>query len=290
MTVTKGDKMNIKFKISSDENQLPEKEIHKVFEKHLDQLEEGLTFIDREVKIGTGDIDTLALDESGRPVFIEYKIDEKFASNGLIQLMDYLSWFIKIESNFLALREYITKRKTDIEGKTISNDIRLTLIISNVDDDRIKNACYSIRNQVQIYTYQVLKENEDITIIPQLILDNSKVEGTITDPTTEENLIKEHKKLEALYKDVKGFVTSLGDDVLLYAKGGVIRIKRRKQFLIIRFRKRWLMLDMDAGREITDDRFKPWKDSDWGYVNISNTNEFDQHVKDWVKSAYERAE
>lgn len=288
--MTEGDKVNIKFKVSSDEIQLPEKEIHMLFEKHLGQLEEGLTFIDREVKIGTGDIDTLALDESGRPVFIEYKIDEKFASNGLIQLMDYLSWFIKIESNFLALREYITKRKTDIEGKTISNDIRLTLIISNVDDDRVKNACYSIRNQVQIYTYQVLKENEDITIIPQLILDNSKVEGTITDPTTEENLIIEHKKLEALYKDVKVFVTSLGDDVLLYAKGGNIRIKRRKQFLIIRFRKRWLMLDMDAGREITDDRFKHGKDSDWGYVNISNTNEFDQHVKDWVKSAYERAE
>ena len=282
--------MNIKFKVSSDEIQLPEKEIHMLFEKHLGQLEEGLTFIDREVKIGTGDIDTLALDESGRPVFIEYKIDEKFASDGLIQLMDYLSWFIKIESNFLALREYITKRKSDIEGKTISNDIRLILVISNVDDDRPKNACYSIRNQVQIYTYQVLKENEDITIIPQLILDNSKIERTIEDTTTEENLIKEHKKLEAPYNDVKVFISSLGDDVLLYAKGGEIRVKRRKNFLIIRFRKRWLMLDMDAGREITDDRFKPWKDSDWGYVNISNTKEFDQHVKDWVKRAYERAE
>jgi hypothetical protein len=288
--VTEGDKVNIKFKVSSDETQLPEKEIHMLFEKHLGQLEEGLTFIDREVKIGTGDIDTLALDESGRPVFIEYKIDEKFASDGLIQLMDYLSWFIKIESNFLALREYITKRKSDIEGKTISNDIRLILVISNVDDDRLKNACYSIRNQVQIYTYQVLKEKEDITIIPQLILDNSKIERTIEDTTTEENLIKEHKKLEALYNDVKVFVSSLGDDFLLYAKGGEIRVKRRKQFLIIRFRKRWLMLDMDAGREITDDRFKPWKDSDWGYVNISNTKEFDQHVKDWVKRAYERAE
>ena len=288
--MTEGDKVNIKFKVSSDEIQLPEKEIHMLFEKHLDQLEEGLTFIDREVKIGTGDIDTLALDESGRPVFIEYKIDEKFASDGLIQLMDYLSWFIKIESNFLALREYITKRKSDIEGKTISNDIRLILVISNVDDDRPKNACYSIRNQVQIYTYQVLKENEDITIIPQLILDNSKIERTIEDTTTEENLIKEHKKLEAPYNDVKVFISSLGDDVLLYAKGGEIRVKRRKNFLIIRFRKRWLMLDMDAGREITDDRFKPWKDSDWGYVNISNTKEFDQHVKDWVKRAYERAE
>lgn len=288
--MTEGDKVNIKFKVSSDETQLPEKEIHMLFEKHLGQLEEGLTFIDREVKIGTGDIDTLALDESGRPVFIEYKIDEKFASDGLIQLMDYLSWFIKIESNFLALREYITKRKSDIEGKTISNDIRLILVISNVDDDRLKNACYSIRNQVQIYTYQVLKEKEDITIIPQLILDNSKIERTIEDTTTEENLIKEHKKLEALYNDVKVFVSSLGDDFLLYAKGGEIRVKRRKQFLIIRFRKRWLMLDMDAGREITDDRFKPWKDSDWGYVNISNTKEFDQHVKDWVKRAYERAE
>lgn len=288
--MTEGDKVNIKFKVSSDEIQLPEKEIHMLFEKHLGQLEEGLTFIDREVKIGTGDIDTLALDESGRPVFIEYKIDEKFASDGLIQLMDYLSWFIKIESNFLALREYITKRKRDIEGKTISNDIRLTLVISNVDDDRLKNACYSIRNQVQIYTYQVLKENEDITIIPQLILDNSKIERTIEDTTTEENLIKEHKKLEALYNDVKVFISSLGDDVLLYAKGGEIRVKRRKNFLIIRFRKRWLMLDMDAGRVITDDRFKPWKDSDWGYVNIGNTKEFDQHVKDWVKRAYERAE
>lgn len=59
--------------ISGEIVDLGEDEIREVFEKNLGIIEEGLEYIDSDVQIGTGRIDTLALDEKNRPVFIEYK-------------------------------------------------------------------------------------------------------------------------------------------------------------------------------------------------------------------------
>jgi RecB family endonuclease NucS len=84
--------MEIKI-LSPEEVAFKEKDIQTAFEHDLSKLEEGLEFIDTEVTIPVGRIDTLAFDtNTNQPVFIEYKGPGQFGKDALIQLMDYLSW------------------------------------------------------------------------------------------------------------------------------------------------------------------------------------------------------
>src|SRR5436309_1589806 len=78
------------------QEEILERDLQRAVEADLTVLEEGLQRVDSEVSIGTGRIDTLALDQAGRPTFIEYKRPGSFDHSALIQVMDYLSWFLKI--------------------------------------------------------------------------------------------------------------------------------------------------------------------------------------------------
>lgn len=55
-----------------DEN-LPEIEIQRAFEDSIESIEKGLTYITSFLTIGTGIIDTLAVDEDNNAVIIEFK-------------------------------------------------------------------------------------------------------------------------------------------------------------------------------------------------------------------------
>src|ERR1017187_10962874 len=119
-------------------DEILEKDLQKAIELDLSVLGEELEKVGSEVSIGTGRIDTLALDSSGRPTFIEYKRPGTFDHNALIQLMDYVSWFIRDTAHFAVLREFITAK---FEDKKIKDEIRLILVESAVSE-RVTNACY----------------------------------------------------------------------------------------------------------------------------------------------------
>lgn len=91
--------MDIKI-LSPEEVEFKEKDIQAAFERDLSKLEEGLEFIDSEVALPVGRIDTLAFDtNTNQPVFVEFKGNGQFGKDALIQLMDYLSWFIRDKSH-----------------------------------------------------------------------------------------------------------------------------------------------------------------------------------------------
>lgn len=89
---------------------LDEKAIQQAFEKDLDIPEEGLRLVGSYVKIGTGIIDTLAIDEEDNPVFIEYKKPGEFDKDALVQLMEYYSWFATDQNHQLLLKEIIQRK------------------------------------------------------------------------------------------------------------------------------------------------------------------------------------
>jgi len=75
----------VKIKIvKPSEIDLSEKEIQEAFETNLEILEEGLQKIGSFVPIGTGVIDTLAIDEENNPVLIEFKKLGNFDRDALI--------------------------------------------------------------------------------------------------------------------------------------------------------------------------------------------------------------
>ncbi len=202
--------------------------------------------------------------------------------------MDYLSWFKKTEANVLVLKEYIKKKNPEIQEVRIDN-IRLILIIDNIEEDRLLNACYSIENQVQIWGFKLLKEMESITIVPFKILDNQEITPISTKINlTEEQILSHFSNWKELYKIVKEYVKSLGENIESYpVYDNEIAFKGDRVFLRIRFRKKkGLMLDMGEVKGIEDPRFKYWKDINWGYVYITSKEELDEAVKEWVKKAY----
>src|SRR2546426_6198212 len=89
--------MNIKIGRSSDDK-LSELDIQRAFEKDLARLEDGLTYVASFLPIGTGIIDTLAIDDENNLVIIEFKkAGGDFDEGALIQLMNYYSWFVAMK-------------------------------------------------------------------------------------------------------------------------------------------------------------------------------------------------
>lgn len=280
--------MSIKL-ISGESVELTEDQIRRAFEANLEVLEEGLEYVDSEVQMGTGRIDTLAIDEKNRPVFIEYKKAGEFDKDALVQLMDYLSWFIKDEAHLSYLEKYIKRKKPDVEK--ISPEIRLMCIVNDVED-RVKNACFVISNPTQIWTYTTIKnESGDILIIPRIELDNTEREFVISEEVSEDEILKEYPMLSPLYQELKNYILSLGD-VDSYMTGRNPRFRRRtgRVFANVWFTRKWISLELFVGKgAIQSERFTYWKggESDWGYVHLTPKEGLNEEIKTWIKKAWE---
>ena len=166
------------------EEDLEEKQLQRAIEADLTALEDNLQYVASEVVIGTGRIDTLAVDEDGRPTFIEYKRAGKFDRNALVQLMDYLAWFTKNPTHFLFLADYVKRKSPKVAP--LEREVRLILVVSDADE-RVRNACYVIKNPVTIFTYTTARlENGDTVVLPREILDNADVEVAPEEEAKEE--------------------------------------------------------------------------------------------------------
>lgn len=282
--------------VAGEDVDLSEDEIRKAFESNLTVLAKlgvgDIEYVDSEVRIGTGRIDTLAVDDENRPVFIEYKKRGEFDKEAIIQLMDYLSWFIKDKTHFSHLEKHIKKKKPTIED--IKHEIKLVCIVSDVEE-RVKNACYVIDNPVQIVTYSSIKDTDGgIKIIPRLELDNTEKKVKVEESIPESEILKEYSHLAPLYQEVKKEILSCGNDAEFYTRNWVVKFRRRKVFAEVVFlsRKREIALNLLIGQgAITDPRIpysKSWPD--WGAVHISKISEIDGSVKSWIKKAYENAD
>jgi len=248
---------------------ISEEELQRVFEKNLTTIEEGLEYVDSEVHVGTGRIDTLALDEKSRPVFIEYKRRGEFDKDALIQLMDYLSWFVQDETHTAHLEKHIRKKKTDLEK--LNPEIRLICVVNDVED-RVKNACFVISNPVQIVTYTAVKdERGEVILVPRIELDNTE-RVKVTEGRSEEEILKENASLAPLYQEIKKYILSLGDVDLYMTSGEAARFRAKRVFADMWFGRKWITLNLFVGQGKVDiPRFNYWRsgESDWSYLHIT---------------------
>src|SRR5512139_2596464 len=106
--------MEIKI-VSPEEVDFKEKDVQRAFEKDLSKLYDGLEYVDSEVTIPVGRVDTLAFDtNTNQPVLIEFK-SGGFGKEALIQLMDYLSWFVRDQSHYDSLKRIIRSKRNDFD-------------------------------------------------------------------------------------------------------------------------------------------------------------------------------
>ncbi len=275
--------MEIKI-LSPEVAQFKEKDVQRAFEKDISKLSEDLEFIDTEVVIPVGRIDTLAFDnETNQPVFIEYKIFD-FGKDALIQLMDYLSWFLRDRSHYDTLKRIIRHKKPDIED--IESDIKVICVVPNVEE-RVRNAVYAISNNVLIYSYVVSKDTAgNIVLIHKLEVDNSDVERIPQPPSTEEELIRRAPRYKETYFILKSEL--LKDGTEMYITGRTIRFRKSRVFALVNIGKHKIRLRLRAGiGNIADPDFKYGKQGQSHWGTITFRNELPDKVKEWISNARE---
>jgi len=275
-----------------------EAEIQEEFERNLSSLEDGLVFVEHEFERGSGRIDTLAVDEDGSPVFIEYKKEGEFDEDALIQILDYLGWFLKDESRSQNLVNYI-KKKVPSSGVDDEKPIRLILVVNRMGE-RVRNACYSVRNPIKIFTYNLIKFDTDISLVTRLELDNEKVELGLRDrePLSESQILERRSNLKNIYNKVREYVMAFQGVSLHTTGSGDVAFKAKKNFLYATFQKKKLRLAIKVGSERVKELYQAGKiegdpsssDDDRFYVVwLEPDQDLDEDLKHEIKHAIEMA-
>jgi hypothetical protein len=270
------------------DEQILEKDLQNAMEADLHVLEAGLEKVDSQVRIGTGRIDTLAIDAAGRPTFIEYKRPGTFDHNALIQLMDYVSWFLRDPAHFAVLRELIAAK---IKDQKIRDEIRLILVVADVSE-RVKNACFVINCPVVIFTYSLSKlEGSDLVVVPKEVLNTSEVDSIPNSPPppVEEMVPTEFDKV---WGELEAYLRSM-PSVEVYNTRIDIRASSRKVFARVIFQRRYVILRLllDRGK-INDPRltFDRREDSNFANVRIGPSDTIDDQIKKWISLSRDYAD
>lgn len=273
-----------------------ESDIQKEFEKNLEHLDDsGLGYVASYVPIGTGVIDTLAIDDDLNPVMIEYKRPGAFDRDALIQLMNYYSWFASDENHISYIREYIKKAKPELREKAegMSSDLRLIVVVSDVQDE-VKNACYALEPSIQIIRYQLSAHQDgSLLLIPHIILDTREYEREIAPPKTEEDHLKNHDKLRPAYSKLKDRITeSIPDARFNPAPRYYIGVTRRKLFCTIHIKQEWIRVDLILTQEEAKNnkRYTKYPVGSWGYTYIRSLDDIDDELMDMIVTASHKGE
>jgi len=268
-----------------------EAEIQKTFEQNLENLEMGLVYVTSYVQIGTGIVDTLAVDDENNAVIIEFKRVGDFSRDALIQLMNYYSWFASDENHRAYLRDIIKKAKPQVDE---IEDIRLVAIVSTVDDE-VKNACWALEPSIMLITYKIFRDTAgELNIIPSVILDTEVGgEKLVKPPKTEEDHLRQHENLRPLYMSLKKMILDRIDPTVRFnpAPQNYIGILRKRTFAAVHFKDKWIRLDLLLKAKDTSNspRYTDYPSSQWGYVNIESQSNLDEELVSWVKLAFDKA-
>jgi len=272
--------------LSPEEVEFKEKDVQNAFEKDLSKLEDGLEYVRSELMIGTGRIDTLAFDANSQPVFIEFKRKGQFGKDALIQLMEYLSWFLKDENHMEILSRIIRQHLPD--AKEFEPYIRLICVVTDIDD-QVQNAIYAMSNHVKVYSYLVARDTaQKVVLVPKLEIDNMEVESHIPIIESEADILSKHQNLEELFKNLKVHLEK--DGATSYSGKNCFRFKKERVFAEVHFRKKYINLELRVGiGVIKDPNFKYWRqgESDWGYTYIYPANGITGKVITWIENAKE---
>ncbi len=139
-----------------------------------------------------------------------------------------------------------------------------------------------------------LKKEHNVTHgFANTIVALSKDENNTPDDLVE-NQYKGKENLKPIYNELITFVKSLGNDVVITPKKGSVSIIRKRQFTLI---KPATKSRIDLGLKLKDkpttarlENSGPFGTMCTHRVKLSNLEEIDNELKQWLKEAYQKAE
>jgi len=217
-----------------------EKELQDVMEKHMDVMLK-MRFVASEHSTGknhAGRIDSLALDENGCPVIIEYKRNAN--ANVINQGLYYLDWLLdhKAEFEMLILKKF---------GQEVVESVDWTgprlLCIAQDFNKYDAHAVQQINRNIELIQYihypdgfLVLNLVNAVSTDP-MSLDDSPTKTTkgpkVQYKTITEYMSQLSDEVKAIYEEAREYMLDLGDDVLEKELKYYIAFRRMKNFVTV---------------------------------------------------------
>lgn len=282
----------INFLKTIEDSNIDEKDIQRSFEQNLESIEEGLEPIASFLSIGTGIIDTLALDEDNNPVIIEFKRIGNFDRDALIQVMNYYSWFVSDGNHKLYIKNIIKKQKPDVDE--VGDDLRIIIVVSYVEDE-LKSACWALEPSIKLVTYSISEgNNEELYLSPRVELDTSREdERTVNPPKSEDDHFRGKDKMRLLYNIL---IQKIKQNIDANIKPNpspqyYIGLANRKNFCAIKAKNQHLIVELLLSQnEANNPRFKQkYPNSKWGKIMIASDRDVNDELIIWIKLAYNKA-
>lgn len=251
--------------LSTTSRTVLEKEIQEVFERDYDKLEPGLKHVGSFIATTVGIMDSLALDDEGNPVIVEFKREGGSSYEALIQAMDYAVWCS--ESSSWLEKTVLTLGHT----KPITDNIRI-IVVAAAFDERIKRAARGVEFDVQLISYAMHEDSETTLLVPRIEIDTA---GTLSTKETqppkskEQHLKKLSDPLADLYTKYEDALKKLPNVTVNYQPQNYIGFQFKRQNFVAVFPKReWIRLDFRLTSEEARTPGFVEMSGGWGYFHL----------------------
>jgi predicted transport protein len=255
-----------------------ELELHKLIDNNLKEFF-GLRYIkDEHITDKHGRIETLAIDESNRPVVIEYKKQKE--TGQLTQANRYMTWIKQNPDSFELL---VRKNIKDFKGKI---DFTNPRIICFAKEYSIDDKCLALSLGAELWKYRyyendtmiILREEEPEQLIKSKV-GTTKIVKIKREPRTtksvEQHLEKSSKELKKLFNILNGKILDISSEIERYTTNAEIIYKTSFNFayLAIQNKKNCLRYLIRTENDDIKDPKKLTKQipKSHGYGNITRT-------------------
>lgn len=253
-----------------------EAELHKLIDNNLGEIFKIRYIKDEHVTDKHGRIETIGLDESNRPVIIEYKKTKE--KGQLVQANRYMTWIQQNPDSF----ELLAKKNlgNDIHHIDFSNP----RIICLAQEYSIDDKCLALTLSAELWKYRVYKNNMLMIIReeePEQLIKGSKGKTTIEKikrqpqppKTIEQHLQGASNELKQLFITLDAGIMDISSEVEKYTTWSEILYKTSLNFacLAIQNRKNGIKCLLRTERDKINDPKKLTKriPKTHGYGNIT---------------------
>ncbi len=218
-----------------------EAELHKLIDNNLEEIFKIRYIKDEHITDKYGRIETIGLDESNRPVIIEYKKTKE--KGQLVQANRYMIWIRQNPDSF----ELLVKKNlgNDIGSIDFSNP----RIICLAQEYGIDDKCLALSLGAELWKYKVYK-NDILTIIreeePEQLIKGPKGKATIEKikrqpqppKTVEQHLEGASDELKHLFYVLDSKIIDISSEVEKYTTWGEIIYKTSLNFVSLAIQNR----------------------------------------------------
>lgn len=253
-----------------------EAELHKLINNNLEEIFKIRYIKDEHITDKYGRIETIGLDESNRPVIIEYKKTKE--KGQLIQANRYMTWIRQNPDSF----ELLAKKNlgNDISPIDFSNP----RIICLAQEYNIDDKCLALALGAELWKYRVYKNNMLMIIReeePEQLIKSSQGKATIEKikrqpqppKTIEQHLEGASNELKQLFITLDARIMEISSEVERYTTRAEITYKTSLTFayLAIQNRKNGIRCLLRTERDKVNDPKKLSKKipKTHGYGNIT---------------------